>query len=72
MKFTIKENIQLDEIKRRIREFKNGDKNAPMIYLGYPSEIKTLKEKGILTPYCKETKRVLNWYNLTEFGKQFI
>lgn len=70
--FTAKENIQLSEVKRRIKEFKNGDKNAPMIFLGFPSEVKTLVEKGILTPYSKETKRTLNWYNLTEKGKTII
>lgn len=72
MKFTAKENIQLSEVKRRIREFKNGDKDAPMIFLGMPSEVKTLVEKDILTPYSREQKRVLNWYNLTEKGKSII
>ena len=73
MKFTPTETIQMDEVKRRIREFKNGDKNAPMIFLGFPSEVKSLVNKNILTPYYgKERKRVLNWYNLTEKGKQFV
>jgi len=70
LKFTPTEQIQMQEIRRRIKEFKKGDKNAPMIFLGFPSEVKTLKEKGILTPYGgRETKRALNWYNLTESGK---
>lgn len=72
MKFNATETIQLDEVKRRIREFKGGDKNAPMIFLGYPSEVKSLVQKGILTPYSKEHKRCLNWYNLTELGKQHV
>ena len=72
MNFTPTEQIQLDEIKRRIKEFKQGDKNAPMIFLGFPSEVKTLVNKNILVPYSKETPRVLNWYNLTDFGKTFI
>lgn len=72
MDFTPTEQIQLDEIKRRIREFKNGDKNAPMIFLGFPSEVKTLVNKKILVPYSRETPRVLNWYNLTDLGKTFI
>lgn len=72
MKFTATENIQLDEVRRRIREFKDGNKAAPMIFLGYPSEVKTLVKKGILTPYSKETKRALNWYNLTETGINII
>lgn len=72
MKFTPTEQIQLDEVRRRIREFKNGDRNAPMIFLGTVTEVKTLVKKGILIPYSKEVKRALNWYNLTDFGKQFI
>jgi len=72
MKFTATENIQLSEVRRRINEFKNGKKDAPMIFLGYPSEVKTLVNKGILKPYSKESKRVLNWYNLTEKGIQII
>lgn len=72
MKFTPTEGIQIAEIKRRIQEFKGGNKNAPMIFLGFPSEVKTLVQKGIIYPYSKERKRVLNWYNLTESGKQLI
>ena len=72
MKFTITESIQIDEIKRRVQEFKNGDINATMIYLGYPSEVKSLVSKGIITPYSKEVKRALNWYNLTDLGRQEI
>jgi hypothetical protein len=72
MKFTIKESIQIDEIKRRVKEFKNGNRKAPMVFLGYPSEVKGLIKKNILKPYSKEIKRVLNWYNLTEFGENTI
>ena len=73
MKLNATEQIQLTEVRRRIREFKGGDKNAGMIYLGFPSEVKGLKDKGILTPYGgRETKRALNWYNLTEEGKKHI
>ena len=43
-----------------------------MIFLGTITEVKTLVKKGILTPYSKEVKRALNWYNLTDFGKQFV
>jgi ABC-type Fe3+ transport system substrate-binding protein len=72
MKFTPTEEIQLDEVRRRILEFKNGNKNAPMIFLGTITEVKTLVKKGVLIPYSKEVQRALNWYNLTDFGKQFI
>ena len=72
MKFTAKENIQLGEIRRRIKEFKKGNKNATMIFLGFPSEVKSLVDKKILISYSKERKRALNWYNLTETGKQYF
>lgn len=72
MKFTHEENIVLTEVRRRINQFKGGNKDAVMIYLGYPSEVKSLILKGILIPYSKEIKRALNWYNLTKSGKQYI
>lgn len=72
MKFTAHEHRVLTEVKRRIIQFKGGDKNKPMIYLAYPSEVKTLVQKGILTPYSREIVKVLNWYNLTEEGKKHI
>lgn len=72
MKLNQKEKDVITEVKRRIKEFKNGNKNAPMIFLGYPSEVKTLVKKGLLTPYSNELPRVLNWYNLTEEGKLFV
>lgn len=72
MKLSTHEKQVLSEIRRRIKEFKNGDKNARMIFLGFPSEAKTLIQKGILKPYSGEAKRALNWYDLTEKGKNFI
>ena len=72
LKLTHTEQIQIDEVKRRIREFKNGDKNARMIFLGTITEVKSLVKKNILTPYSKEVKRALNWYDLTEYGKQYV
>ena len=69
---SVDENLNLFA-RMKAGEFKEGDKNKPMIFLGMPSEVKGLKSKGILTPYGgKETKRVLNWYNLTEKGKLFF
>jgi len=70
--FNWKEKVILTEIRRRINEFKAGDKAAKMIYLGFPYEVKTLIQKGIVTPYSKETKRALNWYNLTQKGIEVI
>jgi len=72
IKLTTQEKFVIEEVRRRIKTFKNGNKSAPMIYLGYPSEVKTLIGKGILTPYSNELPRVLNWYNLTEKGKELI
>ena len=72
IKFTSYENRVLQEVRRRITEFKGGDKTKPMIYLGYPSEVKTLIAKGILKAYSGEIPRVLNWYNLTEKGKELF
>jgi len=72
MRFTITEEIQMGEVRRRIKEFKGGDKNRPMIFLGFPSEVKSLVKKGIFTPYSREIKRALNWYNLTEKGKSLV
>ena len=67
-----KEKVVIEEVCRRINTFKNGDKSASMVYLGYPSEVKTLIQKGILTPFSPEKKRVLNWYNLTQKGQNLI
>lgn len=72
IKISWPESIILDEVKRRINEFKQGNRYANMIYLGFPSEVKGLIKKGILTPYSRETKRALNWYNLTETGRNHI
>jgi hypothetical protein len=72
MKLTWTESVQMDEVRRRIREFKGGDKDKPMVYLGFPSEVKGLVKKNILTPYSREIKRALNWYNLTDLGKQYL
>jgi hypothetical protein len=69
MKFTAHEQKVITEIRRRIRVF---NKDMVMVYLGYPSEVKSLIQKGILTPYSSQTPRVLNWYNLTELGKNTI
>jgi len=58
------------EMFRRIHQFHNGDVNATMILLSFPSEVKDSKE--FLTPYSRETERVLNWYKLTDKGKEVI
>lgn len=60
----------LIEAFRRINMFKKGDINSTMILLEFPSSVKDAKE--FFTPYSREQKRCLNWYNLTEKGKEVI
>ena len=62
MKFSSKEDRIIDEVMRRIKQFKEGKDESIVLYLGWPSDVKSLIEKNILTPYGgRETKRVLNW-----------
>jgi len=60
----------LIEAFRRINMFKKGDINASMVLLEFPSSVKDVKE--FIVPSYKESKRCLNWYNLTEKGKEVI
>ena len=73
MKFTKKEKRVLTEVVRRVSKFCaiNGV-NSNLILLETPSEVKTLIGKGILKVHGKEIARYLNWYNLTEEGKELI
>lgn len=73
VKFTWQEKTILEETQRRIKQFKGDDKSGVMVYLGWPSEMKTLIAKGYYTGYGgRENKRVLNWYNLTDKGKKYF
>jgi hypothetical protein len=75
-KFTIKENIILTEIYRRLKYVnKTYSKTLTesclkdnFALLETPSYVKTLKEKNIITPSFQENPRVLNWYKLTDNG----
>lgn len=60
----------LIEAFRRINMFKKGDINSTMVLLEFPSSVKDVKE--FISPYSREQKRCLNWYNLTEKGKEVI
>lgn len=64
-KFTYQEIKVLKEIVRRRNQF---DKDMIMALLCYPSEAKSLVQKGVLKPYSTETPRCLSWYNLTKLG----
>lgn len=62
------------EIKRRLKEFKNKDgfDGVKMVLLCYPSEAKKEVKEGLIIPYSKEQKRCLSWYNLTEKGVEYF
>jgi len=60
----------LIEAFRRINMFQKGDVNATMVLLEFPSSVKDVKE--FISPYSREQARCLNWYNLTEKGKEVI
>ena len=67
--FTLKEQRILNEIERRLRYF-NNDIDSKLLLLELPSEVKTLVNKGYITPSTgNEIKYSLNWYMLTEKGK---
>jgi len=72
MKFTKKENSVLSEIYRRLNYFHKGNINANCLYLGLPSEAKVLSEYDLIKPLSREIPRSLNWYNLTDKGKEFF
>ncbi len=56
------------ECYRRITVFRKTI-DYPMVYLGFPSEVKGIE---YLEPYSNELKRCLNWYNLTNSGKEVM
>jgi hypothetical protein len=72
VKLSCSEQIVMEEVERRIKEFKDGNKNAPMVFLGFKYETRTLIKKGVLIPYSKEISHALNWYNLTPLGQTLI
>ena len=55
---------------RRINMFKKGNVDSTMVLLEFPSSVKDVKE--FVAPYSGEQKRCLNWYNLTDKGKELI
>lgn len=72
MKFTKSDNQVLTEIERRIRYFNDNNMDSDLLILLFPSEAKSLKNKGYIKPYNKEIKRANNWYNLTSLGKELL
>jgi hypothetical protein len=70
--FTTKEDKILTEIYRRLNYFHKGNLDTELLYLALPSEAKIISKLDLIKPYSKETKRVANWYNLTDKGKTFF
>jgi predicted transcriptional regulator len=71
--FTLKEQRILNEIERRLRYFKDNNIESKLLLLEIPSQVKTLVNKGYITPSRgNEIKYNLNWYMLTEKGKQLF
>lgn len=70
--FTAQENRVLTEVYRRFNKFHKRNVDANLIMLAYPSKVKTLISKKVLTPSSKEISKVLNWYNLGTLGKDIM
>ena len=72
IKFTSKENEILTEVYRRLNYFQKGDIHASLMLLQTPHKVKTLKDKKILKCTSMEQKGALNWYELTDSGKELF
>ena len=70
--FTSQENEILTEVYRRANIFNFGDLNRQNMLLESPHRVKSLKAKGILKVQGTETAQALNWYELTEKGKELF
>lgn len=62
----------LTEIYRRLNYFHNGNLKTQLLLPALPSEVKNLKNLGILKSTNKEQGRVMNWYMLGEKGKNLF
>lgn len=67
--FNHSDNVILTEIYRRKAEFK---KDKRMLIALTPHNALRLKTFGIIVPNNNETKRTLNWYNLTDLGAKLF
>lgn len=72
MKLLKKHNAVLTEVFRRLNYFNRGNIDQPLLLLALPSEAKPLLEAGFITPSSREIPRVLNWYKLTNKGKELF
>ena len=71
-KFTKKQLVCLTEIYRRLNCLHNGNLHEKLMVLGYPGEMKPIRDLGLIQPYGSETRRIVGWYSLTERGKRFF
>lgn len=72
-RFTHEENKILTNIYRRLNYFLGGDLDGNLLYLGLPSDAKIIAKYNLIKPsYRPEIPRILNWYKLTDAGKQFF
>jgi hypothetical protein len=71
-RFNRQENKVLTEVYRQLNYFKKGNLDTTLLMLSMPNNVKSLIEKDILKPYGKEIKKVLNWYSLTDNGKELF
>lgn len=68
-----KKTYPLLESYRRIHQFNNGRTDIELLLLAFPSEIKPVKDCFKCTSSGgKETPKNLNWYKLTDKGKNII
>jgi DNA-binding PadR family transcriptional regulator len=72
MKFTKEQNKVLSEIYRRLNFFYNGNLEANLLYLALPTDANKIKEFGFIEPYTSPVARSVNWYRLTEKGREFF
>lgn len=70
-KFSAEQNRTLTECYRRLNQFHNKNLNENLLLLSMPNKVKDLK--NIFTCFDgREQKRCLNWYKLTNEGKELF
>ena len=70
-KFSSEQNRTLTECYRRLNQFHNKNLEENLLLLSMPNKVKDLK--NIFTCFDgREQKRCLNWYKLTNEGKELF
>lgn len=70
-KFNLEERRMLTEVYRRLNYFHKGNLDSSVL-LEVPSRAKCLVKLDIVKPSSKENRNYLNWYKLTDKGKEFF